>query len=84
MNRTSIAITIFFLGFLLISSCSEGPKVSYWENGNVQSELSYKDEKLDGKCTWYFQNGNKEQEANYIKNKLNGQLTRWYINGNLE
>ena len=77
---------IFIICFLLVMmlSCTTENRKSYWENGNVKSELRYKDDKLNGKAVWYYENGHKEQEVFYEDNVLNGPLKRWYSNGKLE
>ena len=77
-----ILIFITFIS-LLFSGCTDSKK-KYWDNGNIQSELNYIDEKLDGIATWYYENGNKEQEVHYSQNVLNGSLIRWYQNGSYE
>jgi antitoxin component YwqK of YwqJK toxin-antitoxin module len=76
-------IILAFLSALLLSACSENKK-QYWDNGKLQSELNYKNGKLDGPSTWYFENGRKEQEVFYKNNKLDGFQNRWYPSGTLE
>ena len=66
---------------ILFVSCSKSTKNTYWENGQLKSELSYKDGKLNGVAVWYYQNGEKELEAHYKNNVLDGPLLRWYENG---
>jgi len=77
-------ITISFTIILLLISCSNDTRKSYWENGNLKSELGYEDGKLNGKAVWYYENGEKEQEVYYKNNVLDGPLIRWYKNGHME
>ena len=77
-------ITISFTIILFVISCSNDIRKSYWENGNLKSELRYEDGKLNGKAVWYFENGEKEMEAYYKNNILDGPLIRWYKNGHME
>ncbi len=72
---------ILALIVLLIVSCSTSTKKTYWENGQLKSELTYKDGKLNGRAVWYYENGEKELEAYYKDNILDGKLLRWYENG---
>ena len=69
---------------MLLISCSNDIRKSYWENGNLKSELRYEDGKLNGKAVWYYENEEKELEAYYKNNVLDGALTRWYKNGHME
>lgn len=84
--KTGIQISIGLVAILVVlASCSRSrTKRDYWDNGHLQSEMTYKKGKLEGKATWYYDNGNKEQEVFYHENVLNGTLKRWYKNGNLE
>ena len=81
MNRTIKTIVAVIINAALIISCSNDTQIKYWDNGNIQSSLTYDDGILNGKSTWYYKNGNKEQEVIYKNNKLEGPLTRWFQNG---
>ena len=50
---------LLVLAALLLSACDDGMRRSYWDNGNLKSELSYEGEVLNGTCTWYYENGRK-------------------------
>ena len=57
MNRI---LPLFLICMFLLSCSTNDDKDvvrSYWENGNLKSELRYKDGKLNGDCCWYFSNG---------------------------
>ena len=81
MNKTLslILICLFFI------SCSDGDVVrSYWDNGNLKSELRYNEGLLDGDCCWYYHNGKPEMKAYYNDNVMEGEVLRWYENGNIQ
>ena len=73
---------LFLLALLpLLVACNDGVKKSYWENGNLKSELCYENDKLNGDCVWYFKNGTKMMQGRYVDDVLDGCYTRWYSNG---
>lgn len=76
----------FSLLFILLLSCADKDDAvkSYWDNGNLKSELRYKEGKLDGLCRWYYNNGKPEMEVIYNMNVLEGPGKRWHENGNIE
>ena len=47
---------------------------TYWyhENGQIEQEGNYKDDKLDGKWTWWHENGQIESRG-----KLQRRQSRW-------
>lgn len=70
--------------FLLMSCAPKDDAVySYWDNGNVRSELRYSDGKLDGVCKWYYSSGTQSMESAYSMNVLDGETMRWHENGQL-
>lgn len=80
----------YILYLLLLVSCGRNDSMkenvvrSYYDNGNVKSELRYKDGKLNGECMWYYQNGKPQMKINYINDTLNGETVSWYENGNMQ
>ena len=80
-------LLVFFVVFsFLLTSCNEKTDAvrAYYENGNIKSELRYKDGKLNGECKWFYSNGKPEMMVHYDMNVLNGEAMRWYENGNEE
>lgn len=75
-------VVLLLLGMV---SCGDHVEVkkTYWENGNLKSELQYEDSLLNGVCRWYMANGKPQMEVTYRANKMDGLLTRWYDNGNV-
>lgn len=78
----------FFVVSLILSllcSCQDGGVVkSYYENGNLRSELKYNDGKLNGECKWYYESGKPMMVSTYVMGVLEGEAWRWYENGQKE
>lgn len=78
----------FMVMLFLVTSCkndSEKDVVkAYYENGNLKSELRYKDGRLNGNCVWYYPNGKPELTINYVMDTLQGESLRWYENGYMQ
>lgn len=68
---------------ILLTACTRVDK-SYWENGNLKSELPYRNGKLNGVARWYYEDGTLQQEVPYVDNKINGVLKRYHDNGRRE
>ena len=72
---------LILLFAILISFNSYGETRSdYYSNGQIKSELNYKDYKRDGKWTWWYENGQIQSEANWKDGKID-EWTRWNENG---
>ena len=56
--------------------------VGYYENGQKNSEETYKDGKLDGLWTWWYANGQKFYEDIYKDGELI-ESKKWDRDGNL-
>jgi len=62
-------------------SLQHGLATRWWENGQKEGEVNYKDGKLDGIYTRWYENGQKWREGNYKDEKKEGLFTDWYENG---
>ncbi len=62
---------------------SDNIKRTYYKNGKVNTELSYKNGEKDGLGRIYYINGNVNQEVVYKKGKREGLAKRFYENGKL-
>ena len=58
-----------------------GVAVWYHENGQKESERTYKDGEYDGKWTEWHENGQKSVESTYKDDKRDGLYTVWNENG---
>lgn len=64
-----------------INGKKEGRWVSYFANGNVQREGSYKNGEKDGLWIQYWPGGNKKSEATFVDGKYTGLYTSYHENG---
>lgn len=80
MNRNLFAIAVMAL---LMASCGNGSQKSYWDNGNLKSELHYSGKELDGECKWYHSNGQMWRQLTYRNGNKEGLSLRWHENGQL-
>jgi len=54
----------------------------WYENGQKDSEGTFKNGKLDGKLIGWYENGQKHYEATYKNGKKHGKCTQWAPDGN--
>jgi antitoxin component YwqK of YwqJK toxin-antitoxin module len=75
-------LLLFLFLSLGLTSISYGEtQNTYYENGQKESEVNYKDGEKDGKYTAWYENGQKGEERNYKDGKEDGKVTLWYENG---
>ena len=58
-----------------------GLHTSWYENGQKESEGTYKNGTPDGKRTWWYENGQKDREATFKNGELDGKWTDWREDG---
>ena len=58
-----------------------GKAVSFYDNGQKEAEVNYKDGKRDGLWTRWYKNGQKKSKGNCKDGKRDGLWTDWYENG---
>lgn len=73
---------IILLACILLVGC-KNKKTDYFDNGQIKSEINFKNGHYDGVATWYYENGLKQYEFNYVNDTLQGKSTRWYSNGKI-
>lgn len=76
-------IYILIISVILLTSCSKVDK-SYYEDGQIKSEVSYKNKKRNGISTWYHPNGQIQLVTSYKNDVLDGKLQRFFYNGSLQ
>ena len=59
----------------------DGNLINWYENGQNESEVNYKDGKEDGLWTKWYKNGQMEREETYKEGEEDGLGTSWYENG---
>ena len=82
-RHTTSSLAGIILLALLLSACSNVEK-NYWPNGNLMSELPYKNGKLNGMARWYYEDGTIQQEVPYTDDRIEGTLVRYHDNGRKE
>ena len=58
-----------------------GKAVAKWPDGQMKTQISYKDGKRHGLKSHWYESGQKLSEINYKYGKHHGPLTVWYENG---
>ncbi|MEL7005914.1 MAG: toxin-antitoxin system YwqK family antitoxin [Bacteroidota bacterium] len=61
----------------------DGVAIRYHKNGNVKTEVIYKNGKKEGLAKSYYKNGKLRQEINYINGQKHGEARTYYENGKL-
>lgn len=56
-------------------------EITYFENGNKESEVNYKNGKVNGWARMWYKNGQLHVEAKYKNNKTHGTRTAYHENG---
>lgn len=80
-----IQLSLLLLPLLVLNSCNqEHIETSYYDNGNISSELHYNDDLLHGESHYYYKNGRLQSIYNYNKGVLEGRTATWHMNENLE
>ncbi len=87
MIRTLVVLAAFVASGCAnnTESVQENVKVkkSFYEDGTVRSELSFKDGKKNGVGITYYQNGEVRSEFNYVDGKKEGKNKNYYQEGGL-
>ena len=60
-----------------------GDSIKYYEEGNIQSIVPYKNNVVEGLVITYYENGNIKEEVNYKNDKMNGESKSYDENGKL-
>ena len=56
---------------------------SYYDNGQLEYEAEFENEKLNGETKYWSKNGHLISISNYINGKAHGKWEKFYENGNL-
>ena len=60
-----------------------GDSIKYYEEGNIQSIVPYKNNLVEGLIIRYYENGNIKEEVHYKNDKMNGEAKSYDENGKL-
>jgi len=58
-------------------------EITYFDNGNKQTEVNYKKGKVNGWARMWYKNGNLHFEATYKNNKTHGVRKAYHENGQI-
>ncbi|WP_445716731.1 tetratricopeptide repeat protein, partial [Flavobacterium sp.] len=72
-----------FISGPIVDNKKEGKFKLFGENGNLEGELFFKNDELDGLQIYYDEKGNVEMEKTFSNGKLNGEKKEYYPNGNI-
>ncbi|EHI79440.1 hypothetical protein HMPREF9093_00289 [Fusobacterium sp. oral taxon 370 str. F0437] len=61
----------------------DGESVEYYEEGNIESVVHFRNNIVEGLTITYYENGNIDEEVNYKNNKMNGEAKSYDENGKL-
>lgn len=77
---------VILLALLLCTTIfsQEGFVKSFDSNGNVESEINYKDNIREGEAKFYFENGNVKEERIYINGRVEGIVKIYSESGKLK
>lgn len=75
--------TFLIVSIVAITCACNKVRKEYYPNGELKSELTYRNGKLNGNACWYFTNGNKKMECNYSNGQIEGKMKSWHFNGNI-
>ena len=59
-------------------------QTTYYANGQVRSELTYADGRMEGAATRYYADGKKLAEGSYRAGKMDGSWTFWKPDGAID
>jgi len=56
----------------------DGPAKTYYQNGQLSSEINYCNNRMEGPVTVYFEDGSIRAEFSYLENKRHGSYSSYY------
>jgi TonB family protein len=84
MRYYRFSLLLFVLLFPLHISAQNGVVKTYFDDGAVESEISYINDVLDGISIFYYPNGNVKEEIPFSLGKVSGPRRYYYPNGLLK
>lgn len=59
-------------------------KITYFQNGEIESIFHYKNDLLEGEQLWFHENGTIDQKVLYVEGQRNGNAYFFYPSGTLK
>ncbi len=78
-----LKFSVFLILITALSACTKIKK-EYYNDGTLQSEVTMKNGKKNGKAVYYHENGNKSMEIFYDDDKAEGISTIYYYKGTVK
>ena len=75
---------LFLLLYAVVSFAQNDPVKTYYSNGKVESEISYKDTIREGEAKFYYEDGTLKEERLYVNGRVAGLVKIYYPNGKLK
>ena len=77
--------TIYILTFITIAVYSQTDSlIEYYNNGNIESIVHYKNGVRDGEAKFYWENGNIKRELSYFNGRIDGLVRNYNKKGILQ
>lgn len=76
-NRSLTAYDVTLIKKNGIFDSENGNKTDYFENGQIKSQYTLKDSKVNGKINTYHENGKLQKTGYYVDGKANGNFTEY-------
>jgi len=78
--RVIVLVVFFYMSIFP----QEGLVKTYYPNGNVESEINYKDKIREGEAKYFYENGNIKEERNYLNGRVDGLVKIYSESGKLK
>ena len=76
-----LLLALPFLFFVQHHHENNGLKTNWYDNGEMEGQVNFKNGKMDGLFKGWYENGKKKSEKNYKDGKRDGSSVMWYENG---
>ena len=75
---------LFVLIYTVASFAQDNQVKTYYPNGKVESEITFKDTIREGEAKFYYEDGTIKEERLYVNGKVAGLVKVYYPNGKLK
>ena len=76
-----LLLALPFLFFVQHHHQNNGLKTSWYDNGEMEYQVNFKNGKMDGLFKGWYDNGKKKSEKNFKDGRREGSSVMWYENG---
>ncbi len=75
---------LFVFIYTVVVSAQDNPVKTYYPNGKIESEITYKDTIREGEAKFYYEDGTLKEERLYVNGRVAGLVKVYYPNGKLK